>query len=118
MMSRLKWIPPNPYTGEEGHRNNPPLHSGSGVAGASSGYSASPGLPSPSLNSALPATGVSSLPRTSWQAEQARRDRERAGFLKQQGYNFDPSTTSAHMMDQKVNDIKRSTYWKEQGYSF
>jgi len=43
---------------------------------------------------------------------------ERANYWKQQGYRFDPETTSAFMMDMKVKDIERARYWKQQGYTF
>ena len=49
---------------------------------------------------------------------QNKKNAERAEYWKQFGYNFDPISMTAYMMDQKVIAIKRSELWKQYGCSF
>jgi len=46
-----------------------------------------------------------------WQTEQQQLNNSRAAYWAQQGYRFDPQSTSAWEMDQKVRDIQRAAYW-------
>jgi len=55
---------------------------------------------------------------TAFMMDQKVKDIERAKYWQQKGHNFNPDTMTAFMMDQKVKDIDRARFWQGKGFDF